>query len=163
MYALTYDLWNLIIEEVVDAYAPSFEAMENAADSIQLSKSLVEELKLKGAKELEGYDGQFLLDIKPHNDEIGGFKVVLIMAESIDEFEKIAEDAVKSQGFSWEDVVNFEAEHGLNLVDEILDRIEEEYAVFAENSYEDLVFELVIFDSEDIDNSSRMSSGPWKG
>jgi cupin superfamily acireductone dioxygenase involved in methionine salvage len=161
MFTLTYDLWNSIIEEVIDAYAPSFEAMQNMADSIQLSRSLVEELKLKGAKELAGDNRQFLLTIEPYDDEIGGFKILLVMAESVDAFEKIVADAIASQGFSWEDIVNFEAEHGLNLADEILNRIEEEHEVYAENSDVDLVFELAIFDSEDIDNNSRIGNGAW--
>jgi hypothetical protein len=83
------------------------------------------------------------------------------MDESVDAFEKIVADGIASQGFSWEDIVNFEAEHGLNLADEILNRIEEEHEVYAENSDVDLVFELAIFDSEDIDNNSRIGNGAW--
>ena len=158
MFTLTYDFWNSIIEEVVDAYATSLKAMQNVADSIQLSRYLVEELKSKGTKDLEGDNRQFLLTFEPYDDEIGGFKITLVMAESMDTFEKRVTDAVASHGFSWEDIKNFEAEHGMNLAYEILDRIEEEYAVYAENSEEDLVFELVIFDSEDIDYSSRMDN-----
>jgi hypothetical protein len=162
MYSLTYDLWNLIIEEAVDAYAPIFETMHNVADGIQLSRSLVEELKLKGIKGLTGENRQFLLTIEPHDDEIGGFKISLLTAESIDAFEKVNEEAVASQGFSLEDIKNFEAEHGLNMADEILDGIEAEFDVLAEKSEEGLIFELVVFDSEDIDNNSRMANGAWK-
>jgi hypothetical protein len=162
MYSLTYDLWNLIIEEAVDAYAPMFETMHNVADGIELSRSLVEELKLKGIKELTGDNRQFLLTIEPHDDKIGGFKISLLMAERIDAFEKVNEEAVASQGFSLEDVRNFEAEHGVSMADGVLDGIEEEFEVLAEKSEEGLIFELVVFDSEDIDNNSRMANGAWK-
>jgi hypothetical protein len=162
MYSLTYDLWNLIIEEAVDAYAPIFETMHNVADGIQLSRSLVEELKLKGIKGLTGENRQFLLTIEPHDDEIGGFKISLLTAESIDAFEKVNEEAVASQGFSLEDIKNFEAEHGLNMADEILDGIEAEFDVLAEKSEEGLIFELVVFDSEDIDNNNGMANRAWE-
>jgi hypothetical protein len=162
MHSLTYDLWNLIIEEAVDAYAPIFETMHNVADGIQLSRSLVEELKLKGIKGLTGENRQFLLTIEPHDDEIGGFKISLLTAESIDAFEKVNEEAVASQGFSLEDIKNFEAEHGLNMADEILDWIEAEFDVLAEKSEEGLIFELVVFDSEDIDNNNGMANRAWE-
>ena len=161
VYVLTYELWNSIIEKAMDAYAPSFDALENMADSIQLSRKLVENLRKNGSGDLEGYNRQFLLSIEPYDDEIGGFRIILAMAESIETFAKTVADSVASQGFSWEDIVNFEAEHGLNLKDEILDRIEEEHAILAEDSGGDLVFELVIFDSEDIDNNSRMGNEAW--
>lgn len=161
MYVLTYELWNSIIENAVDAYASSFEALQNMADSIQLSRKLVENLRKNGSGDLEGYNRQFLLSIEPYDDEIGGFRIILTMVESIETFQKTVADSVASQGFSWEDIVNFETEHGLNLKYEILDRMEEEHAISAEDSGGDLVFELVIFDSEDIDNNSRMGNEAW--
>jgi len=161
VYVLTYELWNSIIEKAMDAYAPSLDALENMADSIQLSRKLVENLRKNGSRDSEGYNRQFLLSIEPYDDEIGGFRIILAMVESIETFEKIVADSVASLGFSWDDIVNFEAEHGLNLKDEILDRIEEEHAILAEESGGDLVFMLVIFDSEDIDNNSRMGNEAW--
>jgi len=161
VYVLTYELWNSIIEKAVDAYAPSFEALQNMADSIQLSRKLVENLRINGSGDLEGYNRQFLLSIEPYDDEIGGFRIILSMVESIETFEKTVAGSVASQGFSWEDIVNFEAEHGLNLKDEILDKMEEEHSILAEDSGGDLIFELVIFDSEDIDNNSRMGNEAW--
>jgi len=161
VYVLTYELWNSIIEKAVDAYAPSFEAFQNMADSIQLSRKLVENLRINGSGDLEGYNRQFLLSIEPYDDEIGGFRIILSMVESIETFEKTVAGSVASQGFSWEDIVNFEAEHGLNLKDEILDKMEEEHSILAEDSGGDLIFELVIFDSEDIDNNSRMGNEAW--
>jgi hypothetical protein len=161
MHSLTYDLWNLIIEEAVNAHAPVFEAMQSAVDGIVLSKSLVEELKLNGIKELTGDNRLFLLTIEPHNDEIGGFKISLLMAESMDAFKKVNEDAVASQGFSLEDAKNFEAEHGLNMADEVLNGIEEEFDILAEKSEDGLIFELVVFDSDDIDNNMGIVNGAW--
>jgi hypothetical protein len=163
MYSMTYDLWNTIIDEAVDSYAPFFETMQNVSDSVLLSRSLVEELKLKGAKEVARDDRQFLLTIEPYDDEIGGFKISLLATGRVDAFEAIVEKAAASHKISFENIRNFEIEHGLNMADEILDKIKDEFSIYAERSDHDLIFELVVFDSEDIDNSNRMSGRAWEG
>jgi hypothetical protein len=52
LYSLTYDIWNAIIDEAIDAYSPLFEVMQRAADGIILSKSLVDKLKQEGFMDL---------------------------------------------------------------------------------------------------------------
>jgi hypothetical protein len=83
-------------------------------------------------------------------------------SESLDAFKEIKERSTAAHDVSFEDVRNFEAEHGLHMAEEILDGIEEKYSVYVEEAGEDIVFELVIFDSEDIDNNSRMTDEAWK-
>ena len=162
MYSLTYDIWNAIIDEAIDAYSPLFEVMQRAADGVILSKSLVDKLKQEGFMDLVSENRQFLLAIELYDDLIGGFKISLMASESLDAFEEIKERSTAAHDVSFEDIRNFEAEHGLDMAEEILDGIEEKYSVYVEEASEDIVFELVIFDSEDIDNNSRMTDEAWK-
>ncbi len=52
MNALTYDLWINVIDEVIRAHAPLFEAMRRVEKNLIVSKELVDEVKLKGFKEM---------------------------------------------------------------------------------------------------------------
>lgn len=162
MYSLTYDLWNAIIDEAVDAYSNLFEAMQRAASNVGLSKSLVDELKRKGTIDIVNDIRQFLLAIELYDDGIGGFKISLMTSESIEAFQEIKERAAAVYEVTLDDIRNFEAEHGLDMSDEILDMIEERYSVNASEAVEYIVFELVVFDSEDIDNNSILGNGAWE-
>jgi hypothetical protein len=162
LYSLTYDIWNAIIDEAIDAYSPLFEVMQRAADGIILSKSLVDKLKQEGFMDLVSENRQFLLAIELYDDLIGGFKISLMASESLDAFEEIKERSTAAHDVSFEDIRNFEAEHGLDMAEEIMDGIEKKYSDYVEETGEDIVFELVIFDSEDIDNNSRMTDEAWK-
>ena len=161
MYSLTYDLWNIIVDEAVDAYSPLFEEMQRTADGIGLSKSLVDKLKQEGAMEVVDENRHFLLGIELYDDGIGGFKISLMISESPDAFEEIKERAAAAHDVTFEDIRNFEAEHGMNMAEEILDGIEERYSVYAEETGVDIVFELVVFDSENIDSNNLMGNGVW--
>lgn len=161
MYSLTYDLWNIIVDEAVDAYSPLFEEMQRTANGISLSKSLVDQLKKEGAMDVVDETRHFLLAIELYYDGIGGFKISLVISESLDAFEEIKERAAAAHEVAFENIRNFEAEHGMNMAEEILDGIEERYSVYAEETGEDIVFELVVFDSENIDSNSLMGNGVW--
>ena len=161
MYSLTYDLWNIIVDEAADAYSPLFEEMQRTADGIGLSKSLVDKLKQEGAMEVVDETRHFLLAIELYDDGIGGFKISLMISESMDAFEEIKERAAAAHDVTFEDIRNFEVEHGMNMAEEILDRIEERYSVYAEDTGEVIVFELVVFDSENIDSNNLMGDEVW--
>jgi hypothetical protein len=103
----------------------------------------------------------FLLAIELYDDGIGGFKISLMISESPDAFEEIKERAAAAHDVTFEDVRNFEVEHGMNMAEEILDRIEERYSVNAEETGEGIVFELVVFDSENLDSNNLMGNGVW--
>jgi hypothetical protein len=162
LYRLTYDIWNAVINEAVDAYSPLFEVMQRAADGIILSKSLVDKLKQERMMDIVDDNRHFLLTIELYDDLIEGFKISLMSSESYDVFENIKERVLEAHDVTFEDIRNFEAEHGLDMADEILNGSEEKYSVYAEKADEDIVLELVIFDSEDIDNNSRMTDEAWK-
>ena len=162
MYILTYDLWNTIVDEAVDAYSPLFEEMQRSADGIELSKSLVDKLKQEGTLDVVDENRHFLLAIELYDDGIGGFKISLFISESLDAFEEIKDRAAMAHDVTFEDIRNFEVEHGMNMAEEIMDGIEERYSVYANEASEDIVFELVVFDSENIDSNNLMGEGIWE-
>jgi hypothetical protein len=155
LVTLTYDLWNSVIDAVIRLHAPLFEAMQRAEENLILSKPLVDELKIKGFKEVQEGDWIFLLIIEPYDDEIGGFKIYLLAAESSEVFHKAKVDATIAQNSSIDELRSFEVEHGLDLDDDIFEAMEEGYDISAEVTTNGLLFELVVFDSDDIDDSSK--------
>ncbi len=160
MYSLTYDLWNDIIDGVIEAHAPLFDAMRQTASRTQISRALIEELKLQGIKEIGIEPWRFLLKIELYGDEIDGFMVSLLAAEELATLELMKAEMAMLRGISLEDLKGFEADHGLDLDKEIIDGIGESYGITAEIADNGILFELVIFDSEDIDNS-QMGNQTW--
>ena len=155
MAAPTYDLWNDVIETVIRLHAPLFEAMKRAKKDLILSRALVDELKNKGFKEIQERDWNFLLIIESYEDEIGGFKIYLLAAEKSEVYQQSKVNAAIAQSTSMEDLRGFEMEHGLDLNEEIFEAIEDFYDISAESTSDGLLFELVVFDSDDIDDSGR--------
>jgi hypothetical protein len=162
LYSLTYDLWNIIVDEAVDAYSPLLDEMQRTLNGISLSKNLVDKLKLEGTMDIVNGARHFLLAIELYDDGIGGFKISLFIAESLDAFEEIKDRAASAHDVTFEDIRNFEVEHGMNMAEEIMDGIEERYSVYAEEAGVDIVFELVVFDSEDIDSNNLIGNGAWE-
>jgi len=160
LYSLTYDLWNEIIDDVVIVHSPLFEAMHQAADQLTLSKAFVEDLKGKGMVEIGEEPWRFLLKIEIWEDKIEGFWISLLAAEKAEIFEEIKAEAAADHGFSWEAVQGFELEHGLELDEDIFGEMEESYRVTAKAAENEVIFELVVFDSQDLDNS-RKSDEAW--
>jgi hypothetical protein len=162
MYGLTYDLWNLIIEDAVDAYSPLVEAMKNASESIYLTKSLADELKEVETMEIEYKSWHFLLTIELYDDDIDGFKISLEASETIDSFERLIERLASIRGVKLEEIKNFGVENGLNFSDDIFDMIDVVYSVDADESEDKIVFKFVIFDSQDIDNTAKIEDENYK-
>jgi len=155
LVALTYDLWNNVIDAVIRVHVPLFEAMRRAEKNLILSKALVDELRMKGFKEVQEAEWNFLLIIEPYEDEIGGFKIYLLAAETSEVFQKLKVDAAIAQSVSVNDLRGFEVEHGLDFDDEIFEAMEDSYDISAELTINGLLFELVVFDSDDIDDSGK--------
>jgi hypothetical protein len=153
MYGFTYDLWKELISDVIDAHDPLFMAMIHAADGLSLSKALIDELKQKGVKEIGDYPWHFLLEINHIADHIEGFSISLLASEDRKVFEQIVADAATDREISWDDIEGFELEHGLDLNEDIFEEIEDIYDIRAQTAKNVVFFELVIFDSQDIDNS----------
>ena len=155
MVTLTYDLWNNVIDAAIRVHVPLFEAMRRAEKNLILSRALVDELKIKGFKEIQEGEWNFLLIIEPYEDEIGGFKIYLLAAETSEVFQKAKVDAAIAQSASVDGLRGFEVEHGLDLDDEIFEAMEDSYDISAELTINGLLFELVVFDSDDIDDSGK--------
>ncbi len=161
MFGLTYDLWKEIIDEIAVAHDPLFAAMHQAAEDLQLSAALIDELKSKRELMVAKDPWEFLLMIEFIEDKIDGFIIYLAAKEPLEILEKIKTNVSSDQGFSLEEIDGFELEHGLDMQEEIFVEMEESYGVRAEVRENGVVYELVIFDSRDIDNS-RYSDLAWQ-
>jgi len=105
--------------------------------------------------------GELSLKVDFVGDDIGGFIIFLAIKEELSALEQIKADIASDRGFSLEDIETFEMDSGLDMDEEILVEIEETYGVRAEvTEDEKIVYELVIFDSRDIDDS-RYSDLAW--
>jgi hypothetical protein len=161
LFCLTYDLWKEIIEEIALAHDSLFAAMHQAAEELQFSLSLIDDLKRKRELEIANDTWKFRLMIDPIKDEIGGFIIYLAAIEQLEILEQIKANVASDHGFSLEDIEGFELEHGLDMQEEILVEMEDSYCIRAEVRENEVIYELVIFDSQDIDNS-RYSDLMWQ-
>jgi hypothetical protein len=160
LFTLTYDLWREIVEDVVVFHQPLFEAMHQAADDLKLTPALIEELKRQEELALPGEE-DFKLVIDLVQDEIGGFIIFLAAEEPQELLAELMADAAEERGFPLEELQAFELEHGLNMREEILVDMEETYGIQAEVGEDRLIYYLVLFDSQDIDDS-RSSELVWQ-
>lgn len=161
MFGLTYDLWKEIIDEIAIAHDSLFAAMHQTADELQLTADLIDELKSKKELKIANDPWEFLLMIDFIEDKINGFIIYLATAEQLEILEEIKANVASDHGFSWEEIEGFELEHGLDMQEEIFVEMEESYGVRAEVRENEVIYELVIFDSQDIDNS-QSSDLAWQ-
>jgi len=162
LFSLTYDLWMEIIDEIALAHDSLFAAMHQAAEDLQLSAALIDDLKSKRELAIANDPWELRLMIEFIEDKINGFIIYLVAVEPLEILEEIKANVASLNGFSLEEIVGFELEHGLNMQEEIFVEMEESYAVTAEVRENEVIYELVIFDSQDIDNS-RTSDLAWLG
>ena len=161
MFSLTYDLWKEIIEEIAEAHDPLFAAMHQAAEELQLSKALIDDLKSKRELTIANDPWELQLTIEFIEDKINGFIIYLEAIEPQDILEEIKANVASDKGFSLEEILGFEIEHGLDIEEEIFEEMEESYGVRTEVRENEVIYELVIFDSQDIDNN-RSSDLAWQ-
>ncbi len=153
MFSLTYDLWKEIIVDIAQAHDSLFVAMHQAAEELQLCAALVDDLKKKRELTIANDPWELQLEIEFIEDKINGFTIFLVAKEPLEVLEEIKANIASDQGFSLEEIEGFELEHGLDIQEEIFVEIEESYGVTAEIRENVVIYELVIFDSQDIDNS----------
>ena len=161
MFSLTYDLWKEIIEEIAEVHDPLFAAMHQAAEELQLSKALIDDLKSKRELTITDDPWELQLTIEFIEDKINGFIIRLEAIEPQEFFEEIKANVAADNGFSLEEIEGFEIEHGLDIEEEIFEEMEENYGVRTEVGEHEVIYELVIFDSQDIDNN-RSSDLAWQ-
>ena len=161
MFSLTYDLWKEIIEEIAEVHDPLFAAMHQAAEELQLSKALIDDLKSKRELMIANDPWELQLTIEFIEDKINGFIIYLEAIEPQEILEEIKANVASDNGFSLEEIEGFEIEHGLDIEEEIFEEMEESYGVRTEVGENEVIYELVIFDSQDIDNN-RSSDLAWQ-
>ncbi len=161
MFSLTYDLWKEIIEEIAEAHDPLFAAMHQAAEELSLSKVLIDDLKSKRELTIANDPWELQLTIEFIEDKINGFIIRLEAIEPQEFFEEIKANVAADNGFSLQEIEGFEIEHGLDIEEEIFEEMEESYGVRTEVGENEVIYELVIFDSQDIDNN-RSSDLAWQ-
>lgn len=76
-------------------------------------------------------------------------------AETSEIYQQAKVDAAIAQSASIDDLRGFEVEHGLDLNDDIFEAMEDSYDISVEVTTNGLLFELVVFDSDDIDDSGK--------
>ena len=155
MFGLTYDIWKEIIDEISLAHDPIFAAMHQVELDLQITPAIIEELKNKRELTVAEDPWEFKLNIDSVEDEIDGFIISLAAVEQLDVLEEIKVGVASDHGFSPEDIDGYELEHGLNMQEEIFEEIEESYGIRTEVREDAVVFELMIFDSQDIDDSQH--------
>jgi len=161
LFGITYDLWKEIIDEIAVAHDSLFAAMHQAADNLELSTALIDELKSKRDLKIANDPWEFRLMIDFIEDKINGFIIYLATAEQLEIFEEIKADVASNHGFSLEEIEGFELEHGLDMQEEIFIEMEESYGIRSEVRESEVIYELVIFDSQDIDDS-QSSDLAWQ-
>lgn len=161
MYSLDYNLWKEIIDDVALEHSSLFVAMHQAAEELQISRTLIDELKNKRDFMIADDPWHLRLQIDFIDDKIGGFRIFIAAAEELDLFELIKAKAAADHGFSLEEIEGFELEHGLDIDEEIFDAIVDSYEIRAEVNCNEVLFRLVVFDSQDIDDS-RQSNLTWQ-
>jgi hypothetical protein len=161
LFSITYDLWKEIIDEIAVAHDSLFAAMHQAADNLELSTALIDELKSKRDLKIANDPWEFRLMIDFIEDKINGFIIYLATAEQLEIFEEIMADVASNHGFSLEEIEGFELEHGLDMQEEIFIEMEESYGIRSEVRESEVIYELVIFDSQDIDDS-QSSDLAWQ-
>jgi len=161
LFGLTYDLWKEIIDEIALAHDSLFAAMHQAAEELQLSAALIDDLKNKRELTIANDPWELQLTIEFIEDKINGFIIYLAAVEPLEILEQIKANVASDHGFSQEEMEGFELEHGLDIEEEIFVEMEESYGVQAEVKENEVVYELVIFDSQDIDNS-RSGDLAWQ-
>lgn len=161
MYSLTYDLWKEMIDDVAFAHSPLFTNMHQAAEELEISRALIDDLKNKRDLMIADDPWHLRLQIEFIDDEIGGFRIYIAAAEDLDVFDVIKAKTAADHGISLEEIEGFELEHGLDMDEEIFEVMEDSYEIRADFLETEVLFRLVVFDSQDIDDS-RQSNLAWQ-
>lgn len=153
MNDLSYELWREMIESIASEYEPLFSIMHEVAGELPLSRDLIDDLKKRNEKTISDDPWRIWLQIDPIDDEIGGFRIYLLAAIEMEAMNELMEETEDDLGISPEEIDAFEVEHGLDMLGEIFEVIRDEYQVQPEVQEGNIILTLVVFDSQDIDDS----------
>jgi len=153
MNEISYELWQEMVEDIASEYAPLFSIMHETAREIIISRDLIEDLKKNKEMKISTEPWELWLQIDLIKDDIGGFRIYLMAFEESNAMEELILSIAEEQGITQEDIEAFEVEHGLDMLGEIFDEIRDEYDIQPEIRGDDIIFSLLVFDSQDIDDS----------
>lgn len=153
MHEISYELWQEMVEDVASEYAPLFTIMHETAGEIAVSRALIEYLKKNREMKISSEPWQLWLQIELIEDDIGGFRIYLMASEERNAIEELMANIAEDQDITQEEIEAFEVEHGLDMLGDIFEEIRDEYDIQPEIRGDDIIFSLVVFDSQDIDDS----------
>ncbi|AEB67944.1 MULTISPECIES: hypothetical protein [Methanothrix] len=153
MYELNYDLWQEMIEDIAFEYAPLFSIMHEAARELPLSRALIDDLLRTRERKISTEPWQMWLQIDPIDDNIGGFRIYLMASEELDAIKELMSEIAEDHGISQEEINAFEVEHGLDMLGDVFEVIRDRYEILPEIRGGNIIFSLMAFDSQDIDDS----------
>jgi len=93
------------------------------------------------------------LQIDPIDDNIGGFRIYLMASEELDAIKELMSEIAEDHGISQEEINAFEVEHGLDMLGDVFEVIRDRYEILPEIRGGNIIFSLMAFDSQDIDDS----------
>lgn len=153
MNDLTYELWRELIEYIASECEPLFSIMHEVAGELPLSRDLIDDLKKRNEITISDDPWKMQLQIDPIDDDIGGFRVYLMASIELDAMNELMKETEDDLGVSPEEIDAFEVEHGLDMLGDIFEEIRDKYQVQPEIQEGNIIFSLVVFDSQDIDDS----------
>lgn len=153
MYEIGYELWQEMVEDIASEYAPLFSIMHETAREMPISRALIEDLKKNREIKISSDPWELWLQIDLIEDDICGFIIYLMACEERNVIEELMLNTAEDQGTSPEEIEAFEVEHGLDMLEDIFEEIRDGYDIQPEIRGDDIIFSLVVFDSQDIDDS----------
>lgn len=153
MHEIGYELWQEMVEDFASEYAPLFSFMHETAREMPVSRALIEDLKKNKEIKISSDPWELRLQIELIEDDIGGFRIYLMAYEERNAMEEMMLNTAEDQGISQEEIEAFEVEHGLDMLGDIFDEIRDGYDIQPEIRGDDVIFSLLVFDSQDIDDS----------
>lgn len=153
MYEINYEIWKEMVEDIAFEYVPLFSIMHEVAKEMPLSRALVDDLKNTKELTISNDPWRMWLQIELIADNINGFIVYLMASEELNAFENLLSETAEDYGISLEDIDAFEIDHGLDMLGDVFEEIRDKYEIQPETRGSDIIFSLVIFDSQDIDDS----------
>lgn len=152
MNDLNYELWQEMIEHIASEYASLFSIMHEAAGELPLSRALIDSLKNKTELLISTDPWRMCLQIDLIEDDIGGFRIYLMTSLEMDGMEDLMTETAEELGITQEEINAFEVEHGLDMRGDVFEKIRDEYGIQPEIQGGNIIFSLLVFDSQDIDD-----------
>lgn len=153
MNDLNYELWQEMIEHIASEYADLFSIMHQAARELPLSRALIDDLKTKKELLISTDPWRMVLQIDLIEDDIGGFRIYLMTSVERDALEDLMSETAEELGITQEEIDAFEVDHGLDMLGDVFEKIRDEYGIQPEIQGGNIIFSLLVFDSQDIDDS----------